>query len=150
MPLKKKIVFFIVGLGIVFSLLFLFFTHLTIQHSGDEQKSIFAAKIASRLAQVIANENKRIETLCGDWALWDAMYGYTTSPSREFEKDALPDNIVPASDLSLILIINKERQVIFHQGFDQQSGRNVKFKLQAARRGPALEKPVIHIFSGAA
>ena len=146
MPLKKKIVFFIVGLGIVFSLLFLFFTHLTIQHSGDEQKSIFAAKIASRLAQVIANENKRIETLCGDWAFWDAMYSYTTSPSREFEKDALPDNIVPASDLSLILIINRERQVIFHQGFDQKSGRNVKFKLQDGGAAP-LWKSLSHTFS---
>ncbi len=142
MPLKKKIIFFIVGLGIVFSLLFLFFNHLTIQHSRNEQKTIFAIKIASRLSHVIANENKRIKTLCGDWAVWDAMYSYTTRPSKEFEKDSLPDNIVPASDLSLIFIMNKERQVIFHQGFDHKSGRHVKFRLQDGVVAPLWENLV--------
>ena len=134
MPLKNKIVVFIAGLGIVFSLLFLFFNHLTIQRSGNEQKGVFAGKISSRLSNVIANENKRIATLCYDWATWDAMYSYSEKPSKEFEADSLPDSVVPESDLSLVLIINKKQQIIFHRGFDQDSARFVKFSL---KNGPA-------------
>ena len=136
MAVKKKIVFFIAGLGIVFSLLFLFFNHLTIHHSGNEQKNVFARKVASRLSHVIASENKRVATLCCDWAAWDAMYSYAEKPSKEFEADALPDSVVPESDLSLILIMNKNQQVIFHRGFDQASNRFVRFKLQHAAVAP--------------
>jgi len=147
MALKKKIVLFIAGLGLVFSMLFLIFNHLTIRHSENEQKNIFARKIASRLFEVIANENQRIETLCGDWAFWDAMYGYTQKPSKEFEMDALPDKVVPGSDLSLILIMNMERRVIFHQGFDQKSERSVQFSLQDTPPAP-LWKSLAQSFSG--
>jgi signal transduction histidine kinase len=146
MTLKKKIVFFIVGLGLVFSLLFLLFNHLTIYHSKNEQKNIFAAKVASRLSHVIANEKKRIATLCYDWAAWDAMYSYAENPSKEFEAESLPLNVVPESDLSLVLIANKNQQVIFHQGFDQESRRFVKFKLQNAIAAP-LWKSLIRSFS---
>lgn len=146
MTLKKKIVFFIVGLGLAFSLLFLLFNHLTIYHSQNEQKNIFAAKVASRLSHVIANEKKRIATLCYDLAAWDAMYNYAEKPSKEFEEESLPLNVVAESDLSLVLIVNKNQQVIFHQGFDQESGRFVKFKLQNAVATP-LWKSLTHSFS---
>jgi len=137
---------FIVGLGIVFSFLFLFFNHLTINHSGDEQKYIFAYKVASRLSHVIASENQRVATLCCDWATWDAMYGYAEKPSKEFEADALPNSVVSESDLSLVLIMNKNKEVIFHQGFDQESNHFVKFKLLDADSAP-LEKYFLQSFS---
>ena len=116
--------------GWSFPYLFLLFNHLTISHSENEQKNIFAAKVASRLSHVMANEKKRIATLCYDWAAWDAMYDYAEKPTREFEAESLPANVVPESDLSLVLIMNQNQQVIFHQGFDQESGRYVKFQLQ--------------------
>ena len=146
MTLKKKIVFFIFGLGLIFSILFLMSNHLTISHSKNEQQNIFAAKVASRLAHLIANEKNRIATLCCDWATWDAMYNYSEKPSREFEADSLPQGVVPASDLSLVLIMNKNGQVIFHQGFDQESRRFVKFKLQDAVTAP-LWKSLMLAFS---
>jgi len=130
MTLKRKIVFFISGLGLVFSVLFLMSNHLTISHSKNDQQNIFAAKVASRVSHLIAGEKKRIATLCCDWATWDAMYGYAEKPSREFEADSLPLNVVPESDLSLVLIMNINQQVVFHQGFDQAGNRFVKFHLQ--------------------
>ncbi|MBU4267462.1 MAG: HAMP domain-containing protein [Acidobacteria bacterium] len=146
MTLKKKIIFFIAGLGLVFSLLFLLFNHLTISHSKNEQKNIYTAKVAQRLSHVIANEKKRIATLCNDWATWDAMYGYAEKPSKEFEAESLPGSVVPASDLSLILIVGRDRQVIFHQGFDQNSSRFVSFDLGNTSENP-LWKSLMLSFS---
>lgn len=146
MILKKKIIFFIAGLGLVFSLLFLLFNHLTINHSENEQKIIFTTKVAQRLSHVIANEKKRIATLCNDWATWDAMYGYAEKPSKEFEAESLPGSVVPASDLSLILIVGRDRQVIFHQGFDQNSSRFVSFDLGNTSENP-LWKSLMLSFS---
>jgi signal transduction histidine kinase len=146
MSLKKKLFFFIAGLGVVFSLLFLFFNHLTIRHSENEQKAIFARKIASRLSRLFANEGNRVETLCCDWACWDAMNSYSSAPSKEFERDALPDGVAAGSGLSLLLIIDKGKQVIFHQGFDQQSGRAATFTLRDPLPTP-LWKDLVRSFS---
>jgi len=132
MSLKKKLIFFILGLSLAFSLLFLLIDHFTLFHSRSEQKAIFANKVASRVQQIIENEKKRIATLCYDWAAWDAMYAYIEHPSREFEAESLPRNVVPESDLSLVLIMDRDRKVIFHQGYDQSSGRYVRFELQDA------------------
>jgi two-component system NtrC family sensor kinase len=60
------------------------------------------------------------------------MYDYIERPSREFEAESLPRNVVPESDLSLVLIMDRDRNVIFHQGYDQSSGRFVRFQLQDA------------------
>jgi len=130
MTLKKKIIFFIVGVGLAFSFLFFLSNHLTIHHSGDEQKAIFVSKVASRSVQAVENEKKRITTLCYDWAVWDAMYSYSEKPSMEFEAESLPRGVVPESDLSLVLIMNRNRQVVYHEGFDQERGVFIKFKLQ--------------------
>jgi signal transduction histidine kinase len=132
MSLKKKLIFFILALSLAFSILFLLIDHFTLFHSRSEQKAIFAKKVASRVQQIIENEKKRIATLCYDWAAWDAMYAYSEHPSREFEAESLPQNVVPESDLSLVLIVDRDQKVIFHQGYDQSSGRFVRFELQDA------------------
>ncbi len=132
MTLKKKLVFFILGLCLTYSLLFLMIDHFTLFHSRSEQKALFANKVVSRLHKVIENEEKRIATLCNDWAVWDAMYAYAENPSKEFEEESLPQSVVPESDLSLILVVDRDRRVVFHQGYDQTSRRYVQFALQDA------------------
>jgi signal transduction histidine kinase len=132
MSLKKKLFFFIMGLCLAYSLLFLLIDHFTLSHSRDKQKTVFAQKVASRMFKIIENEEKRIATLCYDWAVWDAMYAYVESPYREFEEESLPQSVVPESDLSLVLVLNREGRVIFHQGYDQTSRRFVQFALQDA------------------
>lgn len=132
MSLKKKLIFFILGLSLSFSLLFLLIDHLVLSHSRGEQKVVFANKVASRVTQIVANEEKRIATLCFDWAAWDAMYAYVEKPSREFEAESLPRNVVPESDLSLVLVLDHDRRVVFQQGYEQAGGRFVRFDLQSS------------------
>lgn len=130
MTLKKKLVFFILGLCASYFLLFMTIDHFTLFHSRSAQKTVFANKVLSRVLKVVESEEKRIATLCYDWAAWDAMYAYVEHPSKEFEDESLPQIVVPESDLSLVMVLNGERQVIFHQGYDQASRRFVSFQLQ--------------------
>ncbi len=146
MSLKKKLIFFIWGLSLAFSLLFLLIDHFTLHHSRSEQKVIFAGKVASRVFQIIENEKKRIATLCYDWAAWDAMYAYVERPSREFEEESLPQSVVPESDLSLVLVLNRDQRIIFNQGYDQASRRFVQFELQDASP-PCLWNCLLESFS---
>jgi signal transduction histidine kinase len=132
MTLKKKLIFFILGMSVSLSLLFLLIDHFTLRHSRSEQKVIFAGKVASRLFQIVENEKRRIATLCYDWAAWDAMYIYAESPAPEFEEESLPQSVVPESDLSLILVLNRDRRIVFHQGYDPASQRFVRFDLENA------------------
>jgi signal transduction histidine kinase len=128
--LKKKIIFFIAGLGLTFSLLFLWSNHLTIFHAQSEQKTIFAMKVASRVTQIVENEKKRIATLCSDWAAWDSMYDYIGNPTSKFIKEASPADVLYSFDLNLILITDSKRKLLFHQGFERKSGHYVQFDLQ--------------------
>ena len=132
MTLKKKLVFFILGLSLASSLIFLLIDQLTLSRARGEQKAVFAEKVASRVSQIVENEKTRIATLCYDWAAWDAMYAYVEKPSREFEEESLPQGVVPASDLSLIMVLDRDQKVVFHQGYDQASRRYVRFKLRDA------------------
>ncbi len=130
MTLKKKFIFFILGLGLLFSLLYLLANHLTVFHSQSEQKTVFARKVAWRLKQIIENEKKRIATLCADWAAWDSMYNYVGSPTREFERELSPEAVVFYFELNLILIGDSSQKIIYHQGLDLTRERNVQFDLQ--------------------
>ncbi len=127
MTLKKKLVFFIAGSGIFFSILYLWLNHMTIFHSQSEQKRIFTSKVASRVSMVIENEKKRITTICFDWAAWDVMYAYAEKPTREFESQSMPAAVIPEYDLNLVIIMNRERWAIYHEGYDRTARRPIQF-----------------------
>lgn len=134
MTLKKKLVFFILGLSLASALIFLLIDHLTLSRARNKQKAVFAEKVVSRVTQIVENEKKRIATLCYDWAVWDAMYDYVQSPSADFEAESLPRNVVPESDLSLVLILDKSMRIVFHLGYDQESRRFIQFRLDPEAR----------------
>ena len=127
MALKTKLALFIAGSGLVFSLSYIWLNHLTISHSGNEQKHILTLKVATRVSEVIANEKKRIGTICFDWAAWDVMYSYAEKPTREFESQSMPAAVIPEYDLNAVIILNRMKQAIYHEGYDRLRRRPVRF-----------------------
>ena len=107
MSLKLKLALFIAAAGWVFSLSYVWLNHLTITHSGVEQKHITTRKVASRVAEMVENEKKRIATICFDWAAWDMMYDYAEKPTREFESQSMPAAVIPEYDLNVLMVINR-------------------------------------------
>jgi len=127
MALKKKLLWIVGGLGMIFSLLFLLADHFTIFHSQAEQKAILARKVTSRITQALENEKKRIGAICFDWAVWDIMYDYVGSPTREFESQSMPAAVIPEFDLNLVIILNRDHREIYHEGFDRVTRRSIRF-----------------------
>jgi signal transduction histidine kinase len=127
MALKTKLALFIAGSGLVLSLSYIWLNHLTISHSVNEQKHILAAKVATRAFEMVANEKKRIGTICFDWAAWDSMYDYADKPTREFESQSMPAAVIPEYDLNIIIVLNRMKKTIYHEGYDRQRRRPVRF-----------------------
>jgi signal transduction histidine kinase len=127
MALKTKLALFIAGSGLVLSLSYIWLNHLTISHSVDEQKHILATKVATRAFEMVANEKKRIGTICFDWAAWDAMYDYADKPTREFESQSMPAAVIPEYDMNIIIVLNRMKKTIYHEGYDRQRRRPVRF-----------------------
>jgi signal transduction histidine kinase len=127
MTLKKKMLWIVGGLGLIFSLLFLLANHFTIFHSQTKQKAILARKVTSRITQVIANERKRIGSICFNWAAWDVMYNYAEAPTMEFESQSMPAAVIPEFDLNLVIILNKDHREIYHEGYDRAVHHSIRF-----------------------
>ena len=127
MSLKPKLALFIAAAGLVFSLSYVWLNHLTIYNSGVEQKHITTRKVASRVTEMVENEKKRIATICFDWAAWDMMYDYAEKPTREFESQSMPAAVIPEYDLNVLLVINRVKKTIYHEGYDRSRRRPVRF-----------------------
>ena len=157
MALKTKLALFIAGAGLIISLAFLWLNRLTITRSGNEQKHITTDKIASRVFEMVENEKKRIATICFNWAAWDVMYEYATKPTREFESQSMPAAVIPEYDLNVILVINRVKKTIYHEGFDRARRRPVRFDPGNPRnagrwrsRDVDVDRPMLHRFVSAA
>jgi two-component system sporulation sensor kinase A len=74
------------------------------------------------------------------------MYGYVEKPSKEFEAESLPSGVLPESDLSLLMVLDRDRKVVFQQGFDHAGGRFVRFHLQDGSASE-LWKSIVRTFS---
>jgi len=142
MALKKKLLWIVGGLGLIFSLLFLLANHFTIFHSQTEQKAILARKVASRISQALENEKKRIGAICFDWAVWDIMYNYVESPTREFESQTMPASVIPEFDLNLVIILNKDRRELYHEGYIRPTRRAIRFDPSNPLNSPFWENLV--------
>ena len=140
MVLKTKLALFIAGSSLVFSLAYVWLNHLTISHSGNEQKHILTAKVATRVSMVIANEKKRIGTICFDWAAWDVMYDYAEKPTREFESQSMPAAVIPEYDLNLVIIMNRRKLDDLPRGLRPPAAAPRPLRLPATRRTRLLER----------
>ncbi|MBN2347154.1 MAG: HAMP domain-containing protein [Candidatus Aminicenantes bacterium] len=115
--MKGKLALFVAGLALFFSLLYIWLSRVTIARSENHEKQVFITKVISRISQVIQNEKQRMATICFNWAAWDGMYEYAEKPTREFESQSMPAAVIPEYDLNLVVILNKRRQVIYHEGY---------------------------------
>ncbi len=127
MSLKSKLALFIAAAGLLFSLAYVALNQMTIRRSSTEQKHIMSAKVALRVHEMVENEKKRIATICFDWAAWDVMYEYATKPTREFESQSMPAAVIPEYDMNVILVINRVKKTIYHEGYDRLRRRPLRF-----------------------
>jgi signal transduction histidine kinase len=138
MKLTKKIAFFILVICSLFSLsFFLLYYHIILAGPVNEQKALFAEKTLRGAFCIIDNETQRLLTFCQDWATWDAMYHYASQSEaeRRFEKELDLKDV----ELSLFLVVNKNKEIIHLRGYQHAFRKSLRFDLLRQKKGPLWE-----------
>ncbi|MCP5049229.1 MAG: HAMP domain-containing protein [bacterium] len=136
MKLTKKIVIFILLICVFFSILFSLLFRWVITEPVDEQKRMRAQQIVAGAVTALENEKLRLRTVNEDWAVWDTMYNYVSNPTEAVYKDLSPRALLKGSDISLILIVNKEKQTIVLEGYDELKEMPLSFNQVKQKQGP--------------
>ena len=136
MRLTKKIVLFMLLICILFSSLFFLLFRLILADPIKENKKLCAKKIIAGVLSIFENETTRILTLTEDWASWDSMYNYVSQPtsSRGFLKDLLPRLMLKDADLNFFLVVNKKKEIIHLEGYNNVKREYIPFDLLKQRK----------------
>lgn len=118
MTLTKKILLSTVLICAFFSLGYFVLYRLLLAAPIEEQKNLRAVQVVQGALAVLNNEIDRITTLAEDWSMWDSMYHYSSEPGEAFEKDLAVPVTLRDSKLSILVILNKQREMILTGGYD--------------------------------
>lgn len=136
MTLTKKIFLFILLICVIFSSFYFLLFHQVIAVPIEEQKKVRAQKIAAGVLAVFDSEINRIDTLTKDWAMWDSMYSFSSKPTEAFERDLAIPQVLKDADLSLILVVDKEKKIILFSGYNNAKGEYLSFDLLEQQNDP--------------
>ncbi|WP_299179343.1 diguanylate cyclase [uncultured Neptuniibacter sp.] len=73
----------------------------------------------SRIENWIGNELSRIKTITVDWGEWDDTYRYVQTKNHDFQTSNLPLETLTDLNTDFLLIINKEKRVIWQMNTDR-------------------------------
>ncbi len=136
MKLTRKILLFIMLICLTFSSLYFILFRLVLARPIEEQKQVRAEKIAMGALTIFKNETGRIKTLAEDWAMWDSMYNYISQPTNAFENDLAAPLVLRDADLSILLVVDKEKKIILLHGYNKTKGEPISFDLLEQRKCP--------------
>ena len=136
MNLTKKIVLVIVLVCLLFSALYFLLFHIILTDRVAEQKVLMARKIVAGALSVFENENLRILNFSEDWASWDSMYNYVARPTRAFENDLGPELVLKDIGFSLLVIVNKKKEIILLKGYHHGNRKSIPFDLLRQKKSP--------------
>ena len=135
MKLTKKIVCVFLLLCIVFSLVFFWLSRLILHESLKEQKSRFVQRLIAGAVSVFEKETERLLTFSEDWAEWDTMYEYASHPTREIEKNLSVPLTIRDGELSLLVVVNQNKEIVNAAGYSHISNKSVTFGLLKQKKG---------------
>lgn len=135
MTLTKKILLSTVFICILFSLGYFVLYRLLLAAPIEEQKNLRAKQVVQGALSVLNNEIDRITTITDDWAMWDSMYRYASKPDKAFEKDLAVPITLQDTELSIIVVLDKKREIILMGGYDHKEQQYVSMEFLKQARG---------------
>lgn len=152
MKLTKKIFVLILSICFIFSLLYLILFHLILTEPIDEQKALLARKTVASVLSSLDNERERIRLFTADWASRDCMYEFAASRRLIFAQEIAPCLTVKDGDISLFLLLDREREIVDLSGYHNTLKMVISFSSLADKRddiwryvaGISLEQGITH------
>ncbi|WP_292950594.1 MULTISPECIES: diguanylate cyclase [unclassified Neptuniibacter] len=75
----------------------------------------------SRVEQALTNELEHLAVMAVDWGEWDDTYNYSISPNTTYESSNLPLATLADLEIDLLLILNKQNNVVWKMTSDALS-----------------------------
>jgi len=135
MKLTKKILILILSICVVFSLLYLILFHLVLTKPIDEQKALLVRKTVANVLSIFDNERDRIRLFTSEWASRDCMYEFASSRRLIFKQEISPCLTVKDGDISLFLLLDRNREIVNISGFHNSHQMAISFSPLGERRG---------------
>ncbi|HQH72157.1 MAG TPA: CHASE4 domain-containing protein [bacterium] len=146
MKIRYKIIF----LSALFMLVYVLFNY------GIQYRIVFpnflesereeAVKDMERCVQSLDREIEHLNAFCYDWSAWDDMYKYVETPYREFEEANFTLETFKNYNLSLVMIIKPNGDLVWGKGYDPSTQENEFIEMEeitehhALRSNPKLTK----------
>ncbi|MBI4188768.1 MAG: HAMP domain-containing protein, partial [Chloroflexi bacterium] len=125
MTLRKKTLT-IIGLTFVGLIVILFFISQQILLSSfadlEEQNT---RQNMERMLSVLSDDLLALEATDGDWASWDATYGFMSGVNSNYIKENVVDGTFIGLKLNFIGYINTSGETVFAEAFDLNGGKEM-------------------------
>ena len=149
MSLKTKLILLLLVSGIILALIFIIGFRTTMIPSLRNQKEIFIEKIKKKIQAALTIEEDNIAILCKEWSDWDSLIKCLKHPSKEFERDALPDAMFTDGLIDLVVIFKTDKKFLFYKnfrpgkGFIDLTGMNIRSELKCIDRKTRVKLGVV-------
>ncbi len=149
MSLKKKLIFLLLVTGIILALFFSLGYRFFIAPSLGEQKKLFIDKVKRRIVVALSIEEEDLSQTTNDWTDWESFIQFLKHPTKEFERNALPDAMFTDRMLDLVVLMNQDREIVLfrsyqpEKGFISKSGMKLEPELRMVDRMMRQENNIV-------
>jgi signal transduction histidine kinase len=120
--LKKKLIIVVLISGLLLVLILYGSFGLTMIPPLKNQKALFINKLKKKIEVALTIEVGSITSLCNDWSDWDSLVEYINKPDRQFERNAIPDEMFTDGMLDVLVILNNKGKILFYKNYRPEEG----------------------------
>jgi diguanylate cyclase (GGDEF)-like protein len=84
-------------------------------NAADAQRAVEGLDISSA---AVATEQKRLVTICGDWAAWDDSYAFVKHPSTAYIRSNLTDSAIVNLEVDFMIYFDTSGHVVYSKAID--------------------------------
>ncbi|MGE5340769.1 MAG: ATP-binding protein [Candidatus Omnitrophota bacterium] len=141
MSLKTKLTLLIIICSLAMILTFRFMFELIVQPSLEKQKIIFIQNTKDKIGLALTNEKDIISHFCDQVLKLEDIPHYIQYPSREFENDMFPDEIIDSKAfVDLVAVTNLQNNYLFFKSCDWSSDKKKFVTVSELGIGKAIRK----------
>jgi len=121
MTLRKKTLLIMgLTLGLLFLMLYFTLSYILLDGFANVEQQV-AERNVQRVLEALQNEINGLESTAGDWAAWDATYGFVQDLNQQYIAENLLDVAIANLKLNFMLYFNADGQLVYAKALDLEN-----------------------------
>jgi sensor domain CHASE-containing protein len=83
------------------------------------------AENAGRVSDALSVRLRSMDTMCHDWASWDATYQFVQDRNDDYIQANLVNETYSSADLNLIAVVDSSGQVVYQRAYDLANSKEI-------------------------